>query len=810
MMMMNDDDNQILAVENPEMSDGALIVAVAIKGNNSKTKGVVRWALQEFASREHVVFKLLHVQPRDSNTVSTTRKDSTTSVYKKDVDRKTREMLLPSRDMFVHREVQLDIMVLESDDVADAISKAVQDHGISELVIGASSSIIFSWKLKRSNLSSRISDATPRFCTVHVISKGKLLNVRKSDMDTETSIADDRSESRFSSDSHSGSVSSTSSHQFSSKPLLFQRIQALSTVNQKVGTNIGKQNNDPHHHNRAGSLDEDESKLLNQKGFYRTSSSGIGYGGSDISSWRSSQMEEASSSSTYSDPTSSSSQQANKDFELEKLKIELRHIKGMYAVAQGEVIDASKKMQDLNQRRSEEAMRLKNLTIREEEADEVVEMEKERQEEAENEAELVRECIERETEERLEAEARAEEGRKEKQRLEDALEGGPLQRQQYMKFEWEEIVKATSSFSDELKIGVGGYGSVYRCNLHHTTVAVKVLHSDKSSLTKQFHQELEILSKIRHPHLLLLLGACPERGSLVYEYMHNGSLEERLMKRRPNVDTPPLRWFERFRIAWEIASALYFLHTNEPRPIVHRDLKPANILLDRNNVSKIGDVGLSKMVNLDPSHASTVFNETSPVGTFFYIDPEYQRTGVVTPESDIYAFGIILLQLVTARSAMGLAHTIEKALRDQTGKFTEILDKTAGDWPVKEAKEMVMIGLRCAEMRKRDRPDLGKEILPVLERLKEVASNARNMFADNVIDHHHNAPNHFYCPITKDVMENPCVASDGYTYEKRAIKEWLQKNHKSPMTDLPFPNDSLLPNHSLLSAIKEWRSQLIK
>lgn len=233
--------------------------------------------------------------------------------------------------------------------------------------------------------------------------------------------------------------------------------------------------------------------------------------------------------------------------------------------------------------------------------------------------------------------------------------------------------------------------------------------------------------------------------------MHNGSLEERLMKRRPNADVsqPPLRWFERFRIAWEIASALYFLHTNEPRPIVHRDLKPANILLDRNNVSKIGDVGLSKMVNLDPSHASTVFNDTGPVGTFFYIDPEYQRTGVVTPESDIYAFGIILLQLVTARSAMGLAHTVEKALRDQTGKFTEILDKTAGDWPVKEAKEMVMIGLRCSEMRKRDRPDLGKEILPVLERLKAVACNARNLFAETLIDHHHHAPSHFYCPITK-------------------------------------------------------------
>ncbi|XP_013599111.1 PREDICTED: U-box domain-containing protein 51 isoform X2 [Brassica oleracea var. oleracea] len=787
------------------MREGALIVAVAIKGNNSKTKGVIRWALQEFASQEHVVFKLLHVQPRDSMSVSTSRKGSTTTVYKKDVDRKTREMLHPSSSMFAHREVQLDMMVLESDDVADAISKAVQDHGISELVIGASSSsIIFSWKLKRSNLSSRIADVTPRFCTVHVISKGKLVNVRKSDVDIETSIADDRSESQFSSSSQSGSVSSTSSHQFSSTSLLYQRVQALSTVNQKVGTNMGTTKSIDTHHSRAASLDVDEP---NQRGYYRTNSSLIRYKESDIHSRRSSLTEEGSSSGCYSDPTSCSSQM-NKDFELEKLKIELRHIKGMYAVAQSEVLDATKKMQDLNQRRSEEATRLKNLTIREEYAEEAVEMERERQEEAENEAELVRESVERETEERLEAEARAEEVRKEKQRLEDALEGGPLQRQQYMKFEWEDIVQATSSFSDELKIGTGGYGSVYRCNLHHATVAVKVLHSDKSSLTKQFHQELEILSKIRHPHLLLLLGACPERGSLVYEYMHNGNLEERLMKRRPNTDAPqqPLLWFERFRIAWEIASALYFLHTNEPRPIVHRDLKPANILLDQNNVSKIGDVGLSKMVNLDPSHASTVFNETGPVGTFFYIDPEYQRTGVVTPESDIYAFGIILLQLATARSAMGLAHSVEKALRDQTGNFSEILDETAGDWPVKEAKEMVMIGLRCAEMRKRDRPYLGKEILPVLERLKDVASDARNMFSETGSKHHNHAPSHFYCPITKDVMENPCVASDGYTYEKRAIKEWLEKNHKSPMTDSPFPNQTLLPNHSLLFAIKEWRS----
>ena len=181
-------------------------------------------------------------------------------------------------------------------------------------------------------MSSKISDVTPRFCTVHVISKGKLLNVRKSDIDIETSITDDRSENQFTSSSHSGnnyffrtqevlesrfdfgcfcnilgSVSSTSSHQFSSTPLLFQRMQALSTVNQKVGTKIGTNNNIDTHHNRTASLDVD-TKMLNQKGFYRTNSSGIGYGGSDIQGRRRSYTDEGSSSSCSSDPTSSSSQ----------------------------------------------------------------------------------------------------------------------------------------------------------------------------------------------------------------------------------------------------------------------------------------------------------------------------------------------------------------------------------------------------------------------------------------------------------------------------------------------------------------------
>ncbi|KAI6672201.1 hypothetical protein NL676_000107 [Syzygium grande] len=88
---------------------------------------------------------------------------------------------------------------------------------------------------------------------------------------------------------------------------------------------------------------------------------------------------------------------------------------------------------------------------------------------------------------------------------------------------------------------------------------------------------LEILSKIGHPHLLLLIDACPDHGCLIYEYMENGSLEDRLLRKN---STPPIPWFDRFRIAWEVASALVFLHNVKPKPIIHRDLKPAKILLD--------------------------------------------------------------------------------------------------------------------------------------------------------------------------------------------------------------------------------------
>lgn len=480
--------------------------------------------------------------------------------------------------------------------------------------------------------------------------------------------------------------------------------------------------------------------------------------------------------------------------EVERLKIELKHTLGMFAVAREEAINAKITANELTLQRIQEVRKVEEARMREEIARTIAAQEKLKSQTAMRQAETARQLAEKEAQQRREAELRviieSEERKKAQEALASTYQG-------YRKYSIEEIQSATEFFSDSLKIGEGGYGAVYKGDLHHTTVAIKVLRNEAAPGIQQFQREIEILSRIRHPHMVLLLGACPEHGCLVYEYMANGSLEDRLFCKG---NSAPLPWFLRLRIIWEVASALLFLHSSKPEQIVHRDLKPANILLDDNFVSKIGDAGLAKLVPAMTTTMLTQYNETVPAGTFCYIDPEYQRTGSLGPKSDLYALGIVILQLLTGKPPMAITEVVETAIEYKS--LQQILDKNAGDWPLDEALELATLGLKCAEFRRRDRPDLEKDVLPELERLKTLADaqSRQNREEIDVIP-----PNHFFCPILKEVMEDPHVANDGFTYEYSTIKTWLENNNTSPMTNLPMNHKILIPNHPLRSAILEWK-----
>ncbi|XP_021906273.1 U-box domain-containing protein 33 isoform X1 [Carica papaya] len=375
----------------------------------------------------------------------------------------------------------------------------------------------------------------------------------------------------------------------------------------------------------------------------------------------------------------------------------------------------------------------------------------------------------------------------------------------FTEFSFSEIEDATQNFDPSLKIGEGGYGSIYKGLLRHTLVAIKLLHAHSLQGPSEFQQEVNVLSKMRHPNLITLIGACPEAWTLIYEYLPNGSLEDRLCCKG---NSPPLSWQTRIRIATELCSVLVFLHSGKAHSIVHGDLKPANILLDANFVSKLSDFGICRLISHceNLSSNATLFCNTDPKGTFAYIDPEFLATGELTPKSDVYSFGVILLRLLTGRPALGITKEVQYAL--DTGKLKTLLDPLAGDWPFVQAEQLAHLGLRCCEMNRRSRPDLGTEVLRVLEPMRASCggSSAFHLGSDGRCQ----PPSYFICPIFQEVMQDPHIAADGFTYEAEALRGWLDSGHDtSPMTNIKLAHCNIVPNHALRSAIQEWLQQHI-
>ncbi|KAJ3694265.1 hypothetical protein LUZ60_009745 [Juncus effusus] len=283
----------------------------------------------------------------------------------------------------------------------------------------------------------------------------------------------------------------------------------------------------------------------------------------------------------------------------------------------------------------------------------------------------------------------------------------------FREYSRQEIEHATNNFNESLKIEEGAYGHVYKGSFGNKNVAIKVLKHVEGSqgLDNEFNQELEVFSKIKHPNLVSLIGACPEAHATVYEYPLYGSLDNYLSNGQNSKKFP---WQQRLRIASEICSALIFFHSQS---IAHGNLEPKNVLFDSNLVSKLIYFCTYRKLEYSNETVNPLHETKRPMGSLAYIDPVYHAYGQLTPQSDIFAFGIILLQFVTGRDARGLRIDVEKAVYMKK----LVVDSSAGEWPISEAMKLAELGLKCSDPSRNRRPNLEDEVRPALKSMLDAS-----------------------------------------------------------------------------------------
>ncbi|KAL7160894.1 hypothetical protein ACSBR2_041522 [Camellia fascicularis] len=290
-------------------------------------------------------------------------------------------------------------------------------------------------------------------------------------------------------------------------------------------------------------------------------------------------------------------------------------------------------------------------------------------------------------------------------------------------FSYNELQKATNNFDSEKEVGDGGFGTVYQGKLRDgRVVAVKRLYEHNFKRVEQFMNEIEILTRLRHPNLVSLYGFTSRHCRellLVYEYIPNGTVADHLHGDRAKPGS--LSWTTRMSIAFETASALAYLHASD---VIHRDVKTNNILLDNSFCVKVADFGLSRLFPTDVTHVST-----APQGTPGYVDPEYHECYQLTNKSDVYSFGVVLIELISSKPAVDITrHRHEINLSNmainkiQNQELHELVDPCLGFNSDYKVMEMIKVVAELAFQCLQNESDMRPSMKEVLEVLKEISS----------------------------------------------------------------------------------------
>jgi len=392
-------------------------------------------------------------------------------------------------------------------------------------------------------------------------------------------------------------------------------------------------------------------------------------------------------------------------------------------------------------------------------------------------------------------------------------------------YPYAELQEAAGGWSEDRKLGSGGSGVVYRGQLASgTPVAIKRLGEEAAAATRggtaeeAWRTECSLLATTVHPNVVPVLGSSSDGPELllVYGYMSEGSLEQRLTRSMPG--RKPLSAVQRLPILSDVVRGLAHLHSIG---IIHRDIKPANLLLDHGLKARIGDFGIARALESGAGSrpggtrfAGTATGVRSAPGTLVYMAPEYLKGGAPTPRVDAFALGLVVLETLTGRQASLPSTEYEAGTPDAPEGFPNLLElfheemdeadglvrrldphaaTDAGAWDelLPQVRFLHAIATRCLEPLRKKRTEV-IDLVADFETLRQHAEQVKPPVLDE-----------FCCPLSMELMVEPVSTADGQTYERASIEAWLKHSDLSPLTMAVLEHKFLTPNLALKRLIAQ-------